>query len=163
MGSMLEPYAAPEEAQWCGMNDWQEDREIKWDNHHRDNVIWGVGIADMTGKVLPTATVGKPAPTQQVRQDEREESTRQDGHCLGASRHTGEVQGGEPEERQLLQQLKSKLALKLKQQSEQQHQPKPERTLTVTSRWETVQPRTQNQRVPAGPGPTATSGSSMAE
>jgi len=77
----------------------------------------------------------------------------------GASQHAGIMQGSKPKKHQLQQQWKPKL----KQQSGQQHQPKPKPTPTPARRWETVQPSSLSDRAPTSPGPTAMSGSSMAE
>jgi len=117
----------------------------------------------MTAKGLATVRVGETAPTQEARKDERDETARQDGEGLGASQHAGAVQGGEPEKRQLQQQPKLKTQLQLKQQLEQQHKPKHKPTPTQARRWETVQPGTQSQRTPVGPGPAPTSRWSVAE
>jgi hypothetical protein len=94
MSRMLEAHAAREEAQWRGMKEWLEDRETKWDDCHRDNVLWGPGITDMTTKVLAIGIVGEAAPTQEVRQQERDETASQDGDGLRASQHAEAVQGG---------------------------------------------------------------------
>jgi len=80
-------HAAREEAQWRGMKEWLEDRETKWDDHHRDNVLWGSGMADMTAKVLAKVRVGEAAPIPEGRKDERNETAWQDGAGLGAIQH----------------------------------------------------------------------------
>jgi len=76
------------------------------------------------------------------------------------------MQDGEPEKRQLLpQQQKPKPKLQLELQPEPQHEPKPKPKPTpiAGSRGGAVQPRTQNPKAPAGPGPTLMTGSSMAQ
>ena len=165
MMRMLEAHTAREEAQWCGMKAWLEDRETKWDNRHRDNVLWGAGIADITTKVLGKARVREPVLTQEGGKDERNETARPDSGGPGASQHASAVQGGEPEKRRLQQQTKPKPKLQLKQQpkQQQQHEPRPKPTPAPARRWETVQPCTQSQRAPTRPGPTLTFGSSKAE
>jgi hypothetical protein len=163
MARMLEAHAVREEAQWCRMKERLEDRETKWDDRHRDNLLWGAGITDMTANVLATARAGEAALTQEVRKEDRDETATQDGKGLGASQHSGAVQGSKPEKRQLQQQPKPKPRLLLKQQSEQRHKPKPKPTPTPARRWETVQPCPQSERALAGPSSALTSGSSMAE
>jgi len=39
MARMLGVHTAHEEAQWLGMKEWLEDREPKWDDRHKDNVL----------------------------------------------------------------------------------------------------------------------------
>jgi len=119
MARLLEAHAAREEAQWRGMKEWLEDRETKWDDRHRDNVLRGAGISDMTAKVMASARAGDAAPTQKARKEERDETARQDGEGQGATQHDGAVQGGKPEKRQLQQQPKPKPRLLLKQESKQ--------------------------------------------
>jgi hypothetical protein len=41
MARILEPHAAREEVQWRDMKVWLENRETKWDERHRDDVLWG--------------------------------------------------------------------------------------------------------------------------
>jgi len=158
----LEAHMAHEQGQWRGMKEWLENRETKWDDRHGDNVLWGAGIPDMMAKVLAKARGGKAAPTVEVRKKGRNETARQNGEGLEAAQHAGQMQGGEPEKRQLQQQPKPKPKLQLKQQSEQQHEPKPKPTPTPARRWKTVQPRTLSQRTPTGPGPAPTSWWSVA-
>ena len=82
------------------MTAWLEDRETKCYDCHRDNVLWGVDIADMTAKVLATSRVGETALTQKARKEARDETARQEGKALGASppcrRSSGTRFGGVP-------------------------------------------------------------------
>ena len=82
-------------------------------------------LGDLTVKVLAKARVGKAAPTQECRKDKRNNTARLEGERLGASQHAGAMHGGEPEKRQLQQQLKPEPKLQLEQQSEKQREPKP--------------------------------------
>jgi len=49
---LLEGWAAREEAQWQGMMPWMQEREQKWDAHHEDDKLWGVGITNMIAKTM---------------------------------------------------------------------------------------------------------------
>jgi len=97
MSRRLEAHSAHEEAQWVGMNEWLEDREMNWDECHKDNVLWGTGIADMTTEELAKARVCEVAPAQEARQDGRDETARQDGGGLETSQHAGAMPDGEQE------------------------------------------------------------------
>jgi hypothetical protein len=145
------------------MKDCFEDRETKWDDRHVDNILWRAGITDLTVKVLATVKGGEGATTLDARRVERDETARQHSIGLGASQHAGAVQGSEPEECQLQHQPKPKPKprLQLKPQSKQQHEPKPKPTTTLARMSETVQPDSQSQRSPTGPGTAPTSESSM--
>jgi len=70
MAKMLGEHAAPEEAQWLGMKVSQEDRERNWDERHKDDVQWGMGVAHMTAEVLAKARVFEAAPAKKVRNKE---------------------------------------------------------------------------------------------
>ena len=166
MARMLEAHAVREEAQWLGMREWLEDREMKWDQRHKDDVLWGMGIADMTVEVLAKGGVCVVAPAQNARKEGRDETARQDGGGLEASQHAGATQDGEPEKCQLpQQQQKPKPKLQLTLQPEPRHEPKPEPKPTPIPirRWETVQPQTHSQKVPPGPSRALMTGSSMAQ
>jgi len=56
MGRILEADTARRETQWRGIKGWLEDREGKRDERHRDYVLWGTGIADMTAEALAKAS-----------------------------------------------------------------------------------------------------------
>jgi len=62
MARKLEAHAAGEEAQWLGMKEWLEDGVTKCDERHRDNILWGMGITDMTSNVLAKVRDGEAAP-----------------------------------------------------------------------------------------------------
>ena len=64
---MLEAHQAREDVQWLAMKEWLEDRETKWDEHHKDDVQWGMGIAAMTAEVLEKGRVWEAAPAQGAR------------------------------------------------------------------------------------------------
>jgi len=139
MARMLEAQAARDEAQWLGMREWLQDRETKWDERHKDNVLWGTGIADMTAEVLAKARVWEVAPAQEVRKEGRDETAMQDRGGLGASQHAGATPDGEPEKRQLLQQQqnpKPKLQLTLQPEPRHKPEPKPKPTPVPGKRWE---------------------------
>lgn len=150
---LLEVHTALEETPWLGITEWMENRETKWDNSQKDNIVWGTGIADITTKILAEARVGTDARAQDTRMEERDKTVRQDGGCLEASQHAGAMQSGEAEKRHLQQQPKPKHKLQLKQQSVQQHEPNLNPALTLAGRWATVQPQKQSQQGPATPGP----------
>jgi len=95
---------AREEMQWLGRKEWLDDRQTNWDNCDTDNVLWKTVMADMTVEVLAQAGMGKAAPAQEARKEERGETARQDGGGLEASQHVGATPDGEPEERELQQQ-----------------------------------------------------------
>jgi len=67
MARMVEAHAAREAAHWLGMREQLAERDTKWDERHTDNVLQGMGIADITGEVLATARVRAVAPAQEVR------------------------------------------------------------------------------------------------
>jgi len=52
MARTLEAYGVREETQRLGMKERFEDSDTEWDDRHKDNVIRGMGIMDMTAKVL---------------------------------------------------------------------------------------------------------------
>jgi hypothetical protein len=81
-----------------------EDRELKWDGRHKDNILCGTGIMQMTAKVLARATVAKAAPAQKARNEECNETAMQEARGLVASQRAGTTQDGEPEKCQLQQQ-----------------------------------------------------------
>jgi len=87
MAGVLEAHVAREEAQLCGRQDWLGDRETKWSDRQRDDILWGAGITDMTVKVLAKLRIGGAALTQDERIDDRNQTGRQDGQGLGASQH----------------------------------------------------------------------------
>jgi hypothetical protein len=89
MANMLDAQTALQEAQWRGMKSWRENREVKWDMYHQDDVLWGRGITDMVTKVV-TATEGG-----QREREERKADT--DGAGLEASIHPDATQTGGPE------------------------------------------------------------------
>ena len=101
---MRETHVPRGEVQRCGIKEWREDVETTWNERHRDSVLWGAGFADMTAKVHGTARVGEAARTDDVRKEQRDNSTRQHSDSLEASQLAGAVQCGEPDERQLQQQ-----------------------------------------------------------
>jgi len=76
MARMLEAHRVHEEVQWHGMIEWLEDRETKWDESHRDDVIWGRGVADMTAEVLAKPRIAK---WHRPRARDRKEETRPQG------------------------------------------------------------------------------------
>jgi len=96
---MLDVHVVCEEAQWRGMKEWLEDSETKWDERHRDNVLWGMAIPDMATEVVTKARVRDVAPAQRARMEGRDETARQAGGGLEASRHAGVTQDREPEKR----------------------------------------------------------------
>jgi len=148
------------------MTGWLEDRETKWHDRYKDNVLWGTGIADMTAQVLTETRVRGAAPAQEGRMEGREVTARQDWGGLEASQHAGAMQDAEPEKRRpLQQQQKPKRKLQLILQPEPQHEPKPKPkpTLILARWWETVKPQTQSQKAPASPGHAPTTGLRMAE
>ena len=104
MATMLEAHAVCEELQSLGMRDWLEDRETKWHERHKYNVLWGTGISDMMAEVLANARLCEAARAQEARRDGTDETARQDGGGIEASQHVGATQDGEPEKRHLLQQ-----------------------------------------------------------
>ena len=165
MATMVEAHTACEEAKWRGMNKWQEDMQTKWDEHHKHEVLWGKGIADMTSEVLAKARGNEAAQALGARETGRDETPRQEAGDLEASRHAGAKQDDEPVKGQPQQQPKGKPKLQQTLQPEQRHEPKPKpRPIPIQPRrWETVQPRMQSQMAPAGPGPAPTTGLSMAE
>jgi hypothetical protein len=57
MARMLEAHAAGDKAQWLGFEGWLEVSEMMWDEHHKDNVLWGTHITDITAEVLAEAKV----------------------------------------------------------------------------------------------------------
>jgi len=139
MARMLEAHAVREEMQRLGMKEWLEDRETQWDERQYNNVIWGMGITDITTKVPAKAGVGKAPPAQEARKQERDETARHESGRLEATQHADATQDGEPEKRQLQQQPKPKPKLLFKQQPELQHEPKPKPEPTLARGWETVQ------------------------
>jgi hypothetical protein len=48
------------------MTECLKDRETKWDERHVDNVLWRMGIMDMTMEVLAKANVREEAPPQEA-------------------------------------------------------------------------------------------------
>jgi len=175
MANMLETQTALQEAQWCGMKKWLEEKEEKLDMYHQDDVLWGKGITDMVKRVVATTEWGQ--------REERKADTQ--GVGLEASIHADLPQRGapkKPEERQQLQpagQLKSVPTPK----PDPKQSPAPAPALkpaptprpgatstpkgvttsapTPTRLWETVTPR--NQKKPASPAPAQITGSSMAD
>jgi hypothetical protein len=124
-----------------------------------------MGIMDMTVEVLAKANVHEEAPPQEAGMEGRDNTATQDGGGLKASQHAGAMQDGAPEKRQLLQQKqKPKPKLQLTLQPEPQHEPKPklQPTPMLARRCDTFQPPTQTQKAPDSPGPTLTTGLSMA-
>jgi len=165
MARMLKAHAASDEAQWLGIKQWQEERDTKWNERLKANVLWGTGIADITVVVLGKARVCEAALAQEARKEGRDKTAIQDRGGLGASQYAGAMQDTEPEKCQLQQQPKPKPKLQLTLQPEprQQPKPKPMPTPIPARRWETVQPRMTSQKSLAGPGTPQTTGSSMAE
>jgi len=140
MAWILEAHEPCEETQWICMNTWLEDREKQWDDRHNDNILWVMGITDMTPEVSANARVGEAAPAEEGRKEERDETAKQDSRGLETSQHAGATQDGEPEKCQLQQQakLKPKPKLQHKQQPEPQHQPNSMPTPNPARRWKTV-------------------------
>jgi len=105
-----------------------------------------MGIREMTAEVLATARVGGAAHVNEVRKQERDVTSRQDGGGLVVSQNAGAMQDGEPEKRQLQQQPKPKPKPKLqhKQHPEPQKEPKP----TEAGRQSNPEPRVR-RRTPA--------------
>ena len=162
---MVEALEAHEEAQRLAMTMWMQEREQKWDARHEDDRLWGAGIKNMIEKTMKGVAQG-----QEGREREREMTARTDGRGLEASQHADTMREEGPEERQLPQQKpKPKPKLQLNLQPRMQPAPKHRSAPTPARRWETVSPRAKSQRAPvspgpdAGPGPTPTAGSSMAE
>jgi len=62
MARFLEAHTAFEETQWRGMRKWMEDRERKWDAHHKGDVLWGMGSFDMAMKILARTIAGEKEP-----------------------------------------------------------------------------------------------------
>ena len=52
MARILDAHMVWEAAQCCSLKEWPEDSETKWDDRHKDYTLWGVGIMDMTVKVV---------------------------------------------------------------------------------------------------------------
>jgi len=167
MARMLEAHTTCEEAQWLAMKEWLQDGETKWTERHKDDVVWGTGIGDMTAEVLAKATVPNAALAQGERKEGRDETARQDRGGLEASQQARATQDEEPEERQRQQQTKPKpkteLQLTLLPEPRQEPKPKLKPTPIPARRWETVQPQRQSQTSPAGPCPAPTTGLSKAE
>jgi hypothetical protein len=53
--------------QWLGMKEWLKNSQEKWENGHREMIVWGTGITDMTRKVLGKAKLGDVALAQEPR------------------------------------------------------------------------------------------------
>ena len=141
MSRMLEAHTECEETQCHSIREWQEDTVTKWDDHHKNNVQWGTGIADMPVEKLAKERAGNPGSGPGHEKEDRDGTARQDGGGLEDIQHAGTMQDGEPEERQLQQQPKPKPKLKLllKQQPELQHRTKPKPTPTPARMWTPVQ------------------------
>jgi hypothetical protein len=102
-------WAADELAQWQGMMTWIQLRYQKWDALHEYNKLYGVGIMNMIVKVMKCV-----APSQEVRERERDKPLRTDGGGLEGSQHGDIIQEVGPVKRQQWQQqLMPKLQLKL--------------------------------------------------
>ena len=95
------------------------------------------------------------APDQGGGEKKRDKTAGMDSGGLEASQHADTTQDGGPEKRQQLQQ-QPKPRLPLKVQPKLQHEPKAKSAPTLSRWWETVPPRTQNQRAPIGPGGSST-------
>jgi len=161
--NLVQAQAAREEAQWLAMLTRKQEREQKWDSRHEDNKLWGAVSTNMIPKIMKGV-----APRQKVREKVRDKIAKMDSEGLEASQHADTTQEGGPEtHQQLQQQPKPKLLLKL--QPKLQHVPKLKLAPAVARRWETVPPPAQSHMAPIGPGPgpgrgpTATTGSRMAE
>jgi len=165
MTRRLEPHVAHEVAQWLGMKGYLEDRETKWVRRTKDNVLWSMGIADMTAEVVAVARVPGAAPAQNVGHAGRDATAWRDMGGLSPSQLPGATQDGEPAKLQLLQeQQKPKCKLQLSLQPRPRQEPKPNHMTPVTSRrWETMHPRIQSQMVPGRQHPAPTTGSNMAD
>lgn len=64
---MIEAHVARDEEVWLGMKELLVERETKWDEHHENNVLWGIGIVDINADVLGTARVRQTALAQEAR------------------------------------------------------------------------------------------------
>jgi hypothetical protein len=139
MARVLEVHMVQDKTQWLSLEESMEVRETKQDVRHKDNVLWGTGIMEMTAEMLAKTRVGEAVLPQ-------------DGNL---------------EKPQLLHQPKNNPNHKqqLTQQPEPQYKPKPKPTLTPATQWETVKPHTESIMVPTGPGPgpTPITGWSMVE
>jgi len=161
--NLVEARAAREETQQLAMMTWMQETEQKWDARHEDNIPWGVAITNMIAKTMKPVEQG-----EEGREREREMTARMDGGGLEASQHANTTQEEGPEERQPPQQQpKPKPKLQLKVQPKPQPAPKLKSAPKPARWWETVPPRAKSPRAPlgpgAGPGPTLTAGSRMAE
>jgi hypothetical protein len=107
--NLLEAQTAREEAQWREMMTWMQEREQKWDTHHKDDKLWVAGITNMIANVMKGV-----APGQVAREKQRDKTARMDGGGLEALQHADRTQEGGPEKhQQLQQQSKPRLQLKL--------------------------------------------------
>jgi hypothetical protein len=61
MARLLEAHAARAGAQWFSMKQWLEVRVTKCNERHKDNLLWGTGITDMTAEVLAKARARRAA------------------------------------------------------------------------------------------------------
>jgi len=136
---MLKSHAACEAVQWLCMKEWVEDRETKCDDRHKDNVLWGMDIADMTLEKVAKARVGEVAPAQEARNDRRDKTARQEGGGVAVSQHAGPTQDGGPQKCQLQQQPKPKLKLQCTMQRPLRHEPKPKPTPTSAGTCDAIQ------------------------
>jgi len=59
---LQEPHVAFEEKEWPGMWHRMENRERKWDDCHKNDVMWGMGITDMARKILAAMRTGEREP-----------------------------------------------------------------------------------------------------
>jgi len=87
MANMLETHTALQEAQWRVMKLWLEEKEIKWDAYHQDDLLWGEGIMDMVARAA--------AATERCQKEERRADT--EGVSLEALIHADRTQTGGPE------------------------------------------------------------------
>jgi len=79
---MLEARAACKEALWQGMMTWMQERERKWDTHHEDDKLLGVGIMNMIAKTMQGVAQG-----QEASERERQMTASTDGGWLEALQH----------------------------------------------------------------------------
>jgi hypothetical protein len=78
MARMLEAHVACEDIQWLGIRKWMEDRERKWDDCHKDDILWRTGISDMAAIIQAGVCGGEREPAAES--------------CLEGSKHAGTTQ-----------------------------------------------------------------------
>lgn len=70
MARKLEGDTVREETQWLRIKELLDDMETKIVDHHKNNVLWGAGISDMTVEVVSKTRVGKAVLAQEKRKKE---------------------------------------------------------------------------------------------